>query len=64
MVSLAKCCKKLQSVDAMYCCGIEAQGVELFVLNSPKLRLLQVEENKVSDVAKRWASNKFIEVVG
>ncbi|KAH0697642.1 hypothetical protein KY290_015526 [Solanum tuberosum] len=63
MVSLTKCCKKLQSVDVMYCCGIEAHGVELFVLNSPKLRLLQVEENKVSDVARTWASNKFIEVV-
>lgn len=63
MVTLAKCCKKLETVDVMYCCGIEAQGVELFVLNSPKLRLLQVEENKVSDVARTWASNKFIEVV-
>lgn len=62
MVSLAKCCKNLESVDVMYCCGIEAQDVELFVLNSPKLRLLQVEENKVSDVARTWASNKFIEI--
>ncbi|CAN4079200.1 unnamed protein product [Withania somnifera] len=63
MVSLAKCCKKLETVDVMYCCGIDAQAVELFVLNSPKLRLLQVEENKLSDVARTWASNKFIEVV-
>ncbi|MCD7463177.1 hypothetical protein HAX54_050110 [Datura stramonium] len=63
MVSLAKCCKKLETVDVMYCCGIEAEGVELFVLNSPKLRLLQVEGNKVSDVARTWASHKFIEVV-
>ncbi|CAN4082404.1 unnamed protein product [Withania somnifera] len=63
MFSLAKCCKRLETVDVMYCCGIDAQAIELFVLNSPKLRLLQVEENKVSDVARTWASNKFIEVV-
>ncbi|XP_016469871.1 F-box protein At5g51370-like [Nicotiana tabacum] len=63
MVSLAKYCKKLESVDVMYCCGIESQVVELFVLNSPKLRRLQVEEIKVSDVARTWASNKFIEIV-
>ncbi|XP_060193198.1 F-box/LRR-repeat protein 3 [Lycium barbarum] len=63
MVSLTNCCKKLESVDVMNCCGIEAQAVELFVLNSPKLRLLQVEENKVSDVARTRASNKYIEIV-
>ncbi|KAK4346265.1 hypothetical protein RND71_032604 [Anisodus tanguticus] len=63
LVSMAKCCKKLETVDVMYCGGIEAKGVELFVLNSPKLSVLQVEENKVSDVARTWASNKFIEIV-
>ncbi|KAF3630522.1 hypothetical protein T459_07070 [Capsicum annuum] len=63
MVSLAKCCEKLQSVDVMYCCGMDAQGVEFFVLNSPNLRLLHVEGNKVSDVARTWASHKSIEVV-
>ncbi|PHT45404.1 hypothetical protein CQW23_14562 [Capsicum baccatum] len=46
VVSLAKCCERLQSVDVMYCCGMDAQGVEFFVLNSPNLRLLHVEGNK------------------
>ncbi|PHT35623.1 hypothetical protein CQW23_08589 [Capsicum baccatum] len=63
VVSLAKCCERLQSVDVMYCCGMDAQGVEFFVLNSPNLRLLHVEGNKVSDVARTWASHKSIEVV-
>lgn len=63
MVSMFKSCKRLQNVDIMHCCGIEAKAIELFVLNSPQLRQVQVEESKLSDVARTWATNKFIEVV-
>lgn len=63
MVSVFKSCKWLESVDIVHCRGIEAEAVELFVKNSPRLRRVQVEENKLSDVAKMWASHKFIEVV-
>lgn len=63
MVSMFKNCRKLQSVDIMHCDGIGAEAVELFVLNSPQLRGLQVEENKVSDVARSWASHKLIQIV-
>lgn len=63
MVSMFKNCRKLQSVDIMHCDGIGAEAVELFVLNSPQLRGLQVEENKVSHVARSWASHKLIQIV-
>lgn len=63
MVSMFKSCKRLKNVDIMHCCGIEAEAVELFLLNSPHLRRMLVEESKLSDVARTWASNKFIEVV-
>ncbi|XP_041005441.1 EIN3-binding F-box protein 2-like [Juglans microcarpa x Juglans regia] len=63
MVSMFKSCKSLKNVDIMHCCGIEAEAVELFVLNSPQLRRMQVEESKLSDVARTWASTKFIEVI-
>jgi F-box/leucine-rich repeat protein 2/20 len=63
LVSMFKSCKRLENVDIMHCCRVEAEAVELFVLNSPRLRRVQVEESKLSDVARTWASNKFIEVV-
>uniref|UniRef100_A0A5B6YTX5 Putative F-box/LRR-repeat protein 3 n=2 Tax=Davidia involucrata TaxID=16924 RepID=A0A5B6YTX5_DAVIN len=62
LVSMSKNCKHLESVDILDCCGIEAEAVELFVLNSPQLRYIQVEKSKISSVARMWASNKFIEV--
>lgn len=63
MVSLFKSCKHLQNVDVINCQGIGTEAVELFVLNSPRLRKLQVEESKISGAARSWASHKFIEVV-
>ncbi|PON41572.1 F-box domain containing protein [Parasponia andersonii] len=63
MVTVSKSCKRLENVDIMYCSGIESGAVELFLLNSPKLRKVQVEETKLSDAAKTWASLKFIQVV-
>lgn len=63
LVSIFKSCKRLENVDIMHCPGIEAEAVELLVLNSPQLRQVQVEESKLSDVARTWASNKLIEVV-
>lgn len=56
LVSISKCCKNLESVDIMHCCGIEAKGIELFVLNSPRLREVKVEESKLSDEVKIWGS--------
>ncbi|KDP46417.1 hypothetical protein JCGZ_10257 [Jatropha curcas] len=63
IVSMIKSCKKLEIVDIMHCSGIEAEAIELLVLNSPRLIQVQVEESKLSDAAKTWASRKFIEVV-
>ncbi|KAL7190331.1 hypothetical protein ACSBR2_022582 [Camellia fascicularis] len=63
IVSMFKSCKHLEIVDIMHCCGIEAEAVELFLLNCRQLRQVQVEESKLSDAARSWASNKFIEVV-
>ncbi|PRQ54007.1 putative F-box domain, leucine-rich repeat domain, L domain-containing protein [Rosa chinensis] len=63
IISMFKSCKCLESVDIMHCGGIQAEAVESFVLNSPQLRRVQVEQSKISDVAKTWASHKFIEAV-
>lgn len=63
VVSMSKSCKKLQTVDIMHCCGVQPEAVELFVLNSPQLRRVEVDQNKLSDVARTWASHKFIEIV-
>ncbi|KAF3444570.1 hypothetical protein FNV43_RR14262 [Rhamnella rubrinervis] len=59
----SKSCKRLENVDIMNCGGIQAEAVEVFVLNSPQLRKVQVEESKLSDVAKSRASHKFVEVI-
>ncbi|OMO69342.1 Leucine-rich repeat, cysteine-containing subtype [Corchorus olitorius] len=63
LVSISKTCKLLESVDIMNCPGIEAQAVEFLVLNCPKLRQVQVEDGKVSDIARKWALHKAIEVI-
>ncbi|KAF5175375.1 Rni-like superfamily protein [Thalictrum thalictroides] len=63
VVSMSKCCKFLESVDIMHCTTIEAESVELFILSSMKLRRVQVEERKLTDVAKKWASQKCIEII-
>lgn len=61
--SVAKSCKHLQHVDITYCKSIDVEGVENFVLNSPRLRLVEVEQGKISEATRAWASNRFIEVV-
>ncbi|MED6115664.1 hypothetical protein PIB30_092870 [Stylosanthes scabra] len=63
MVSMLRSCKRLETVDIVHCFGIESKAVEMFMKNSPRLRRIEVEQNKLSDAAKMWASNKFIEVV-
>ncbi|XP_002521466.2 F-box/LRR-repeat protein 20 [Ricinus communis] len=63
MLCMFRNCKRLECVDIMHCCGIEAEAIELFFLNSPRLRCVQVEESKLSDVARKWAEHNFIEVV-
>ncbi|KAD7478687.1 hypothetical protein R6Q59_005553 [Mikania micrantha] len=62
LISLCKNCKHLESVDLLYCHGIQVEGVEFMILNSLKLRNLQVEDHKLSDAARRWMTDKFIEV--
>ncbi|KAF7134898.1 hypothetical protein RHSIM_Rhsim08G0050500 [Rhododendron simsii] len=63
LVSMFKSCKQLESVDIMDCPGIEAESVELFVLNCPRLRRIRVEESKISNVSRSWASKKLVELV-
>ncbi|KAI8541411.1 hypothetical protein RHMOL_Rhmol08G0058400 [Rhododendron molle] len=63
VVSMFKSCKQLESVDLVDCRGIEAEAVELFVLNCLRLRQICVEESKISDVSRSWASKKFVEVI-
>ncbi|KAK3183633.1 hypothetical protein Dsin_030919 [Dipteronia sinensis] len=63
MVSMSKSCKSLENLDIVNCCGIDAEAVELFVMNSPRLRRLEVEENKISNAARSWASHKLVEAV-
>ncbi|GAA0185040.1 hypothetical protein LIER_32328 [Lithospermum erythrorhizon] len=62
-LSIAKSCKKLESVDIMFCSKIGVEAVELLLLSSPRLRLVAVEQNKLSDVARSRVSNYFIKVV-
>ncbi|KAK4392955.1 hypothetical protein Sango_1766300 [Sesamum angolense] len=61
--SMIRSRNQLQHIDIKHCCGIEVDGVEFFVLNAPRLRRVEVEQSKLSGVARRWASNKFMEVV-
>ncbi|XP_050382518.1 F-box/LRR-repeat protein 4 [Argentina anserina] len=61
--SMIKSCKCLERVDIMHCSGIQAEAIESFVVNSPQLKWVQVEQSKISDAAKTWASHKFIEAV-
>ncbi|KAI8541423.1 hypothetical protein RHMOL_Rhmol08G0059700 [Rhododendron molle] len=63
MVSTFKSCKQLEIVDIMNCPGIESEAVELFVLNCLRLKQIHVEERKLSDVSRLWASKKFVEVI-
>ncbi|KAL2240555.1 UNVERIFIED_CONTAM: hypothetical protein Sindi_0696700 [Sesamum indicum] len=61
--SMIRSRNQLQYIDIKHCCGIEVDGVEFFVLNAPRLRRVEVEQSKLCEVARRWAWNKFIEVV-
>lgn len=63
ILSIHRSCKLLESIDLMNCRGIGEKAVESLVLNSPRLKKLQVEESKLSDATKTWASRKFIDVV-
>ncbi|MCI23817.1 F-box/LRR-repeat protein, partial [Trifolium medium] len=63
VVTMVRSCKRLENVDIMQCLGIESEAIELFVKNCSCLRRLEVEGTKLTDAAKMWASNKFIELV-
>nr|XP_043606710.1 F-box/LRR-repeat protein 4 [Erigeron canadensis] len=62
MISLSRNCKRLESVDLVYCHGVRVEGVEFVILNCSELRKVQVEDWKVSQVATRWMADKFIEL--
>ncbi|KAJ4973209.1 hypothetical protein NE237_006383 [Protea cynaroides] len=64
LLSMFKNCKLLETIDIKQCCGIKADSVEFFLLNSPRLRQFHVEESKLSGVAKTCISKKFIQIVG
>ncbi|KAG6424756.1 hypothetical protein SASPL_115176 [Salvia splendens] len=61
--AMVRRCKRLQVVDVAYCCGIQVQGVEIIVLNSPCLRRVEVERNKLSEAAMARVKDRFVEVV-
>lgn len=63
MGSMLRSCKRLENVDIMNCFGIKIEAIELFIKKSPRLRRIEVEGSKLSDAAKMWASNKFIDVI-
>ncbi|CAK8541149.1 unnamed protein product [Lathyrus sativus] len=63
ILSMLRSCKRLQNVDIMHCLGIQTDAIELLVRNASSLTRLEVEGSKLSDAAKIWASDKFIEIV-
>ncbi|KAG5534856.1 hypothetical protein RHGRI_022847 [Rhododendron griersonianum] len=63
VVSMFKSCKQLESINIMNCPGIDAEAVELFVLNCLQLKQIHVEESKLSNVFRSWASKRFIEAI-
>jgi F-box/leucine-rich repeat protein 2/20 len=63
LVTMVRSCKRLENVDIMQCLGIESEAIEMFVKNCSCLRRMEVEGTKLTDAAKMWASNKFIELV-
>ncbi|XP_043707579.1 F-box protein At5g51380-like [Telopea speciosissima] len=64
LLSMLNNCKLLETIDIKHCCGIETDTVEFFLLNSPRIRQVHVEESKLSGVAKTWVSQKFIQIIG
>ncbi|KAJ9564164.1 hypothetical protein OSB04_000130 [Centaurea solstitialis] len=62
LIAICKKCRRLESIDLVFCHGIEIEGVEFVILNSPELRKLQVEDRKVSEASRRWMKSKFIEM--
>ncbi|KAF6137054.1 hypothetical protein GIB67_030818 [Kingdonia uniflora] len=51
LLSMCQNCKLLESAGMKQCSGIDEKGVEV-LQNSPRLRRIEVEESKLSDVAK------------
>ncbi|KAG9446477.1 hypothetical protein H6P81_012605 [Aristolochia fimbriata] len=62
MDSIVRSCRRLEIADLTHCRGIGFSGIESFLLNSPRLSRIVVEESKLSDAAKTWASRKIIRV--
>ncbi|KAM7509174.1 hypothetical protein LguiA_019627 [Lonicera macranthoides] len=59
---VSRICKDLEGVDIMECCKIDEEGIENFVMNSPRLRRIEVEDCKITDGLKVFAANNLIEV--
>ncbi|GKD21332.1 F-box/LRR-repeat protein 4 [Tanacetum coccineum] len=62
LIALCRSCKRLESLDMVFCHGIRVEGVEFIILNCKELRKVQVEDHKLSEDARKWMVNKFIEV--
>ncbi|PWA43772.1 RNI-like superfamily protein [Artemisia annua] len=54
LTALCRSCKRLESVDIVFCHGIRVEGVEIIILNCKELRKIQVEEHKLSEDARKW----------
>ncbi|KAI4366878.1 hypothetical protein MLD38_022688 [Melastoma candidum] len=64
VIAVSRSCVRIKYVDIADCPNIEEKAVEFLVSNSPWLRRVTVEKSKVSNVTKRTASRKSIEIVG
>ncbi|MCL7047512.1 hypothetical protein MKW94_010710 [Papaver nudicaule] len=62
MVLMCKNCKGLENVDIRQCLKVGVEGVEVVLMKLPNLTSVLVEDIKVSYVAKKWVSKKFIQV--
>uniref|UniRef100_A0A7N0T4R8 F-box domain-containing protein n=1 Tax=Kalanchoe fedtschenkoi TaxID=63787 RepID=A0A7N0T4R8_KALFE len=63
LVSLSRSCKHLKVVDIVHCLKLDAEFVELLILNSPSMSRIMVEESKITDTAKSWMRRKSIDQV-
>ncbi|KAK4752827.1 hypothetical protein SAY87_021625 [Trapa incisa] len=60
LASIPRSCRLLECVDIVHCCSVDAKAVESLIVNSPRLKQVQVEEAKVSDAARTCAALKFM----
>lgn len=62
ITKLIKCCEGLETVDVTNCCGINIQGVETLIEDSPRLKKIVVDDSNLSPTARSSASRRSIQV--